>query len=127
MSLREYYQFISAKGKCAMWEKKAQGETMHRAPFGYRNVHIDGLSTIEPDPKTYPYLLEMLRLRSKGQSIRAIVITMHEMGLKMKNGKPICSSSVHRILETNKMATVKQAAKPVPEYKTPGNRASCKR
>jgi hypothetical protein len=64
IDLRTYFQTISAKGKHAMRQKAAEGETMHLAPIGFKNVRQDGRSVTVPDPKTYPLVLEALWLRT---------------------------------------------------------------
>ena len=98
MSLREYYQFISAKGKCAMWEKKAHGELMHLAPLGFKNVHVNGKSTMVTDPKTWPLVQIALKLRKEGNTIKEICHTMEKLGLRSQRGNIIGISEMHRIL-----------------------------
>lgn len=101
MSLRGYYQFISAKGKCAMWEKKAQGELMHLAPLGFKNVHENGKSTMTPDPKTWPLVQTALRLRKEGHAIKDICQTMEKLGLRSQRGNVVGISEMHRVLTRN--------------------------
>ena len=72
MDLKTYYQSISAMGKLAMAKKKAEGQTMHLAPLGYRNVRRYGRSVAEPDPETWQLVEEARALRHQGHSIREI-------------------------------------------------------
>jgi len=97
-SAKELRQFYSAMGKAAMWHKKANGETMHLAPLGYRNVKKDGRSTIEPDPDVYPLVQEAKKLRRKGWSIRKICKHMAKRGLRSKRGNVICPGAMQRAL-----------------------------
>src|ERR1035438_1689718 len=96
---KRYFQAISAIGKEAMKEKKAQGECMHLAPLGYRNVHIKGRSVIERDPKIWPLVEEAKSLSQHGLSIRAVCQIMAEKGLRSQRGKIIGPSSMLKILQ----------------------------
>ena len=93
-----YYQLISLLGKEEMWKRKAQGETMHLAPLGYRNVHVKGRSLIEPDPETWSLVQEAQALRRQGRSIREICRIMAEMGLHSRRGNLIGPSSMLLIM-----------------------------
>jgi hypothetical protein len=95
MDLRTYCKTISAKGKEVMRAKKAQGEVMHLAPIGYRNVHYNGKSLIERDPVTYPLVQDAKKMwRQQGHSIRFICNRMAKRGLRSKRGKRIGLSSM---------------------------------
>ena len=96
-SAKELRQFYSAMGKAAMWHKKANGETMHLAPLGYRNVKKDGRSMIEPDPDAYPLVQEAKELRRKGWSIRKICKEMEKRGLRSKRGNVIGPGAMQRL------------------------------
>lgn len=96
--LKSYYQTISAMGKLAMTKKKAEGETMSLAPLGYRNVRINGRSTIEPDPKTFEFVQKAYELRKKGLSIRTISHILEKDGLSSRRGKSITPMTVWRVL-----------------------------
>ena len=98
MDLKTYYQTISAMGKLAMAKKKAEGQTMHLAPLGYRNVRRDGRSVTEPDPKAWVLVEEATALRRQGHSIREICRLMAEKGLNSKRGKAIGPSSMFKLL-----------------------------
>ena len=101
MDSKRYFQAISAIGKEVMKEKKAQGECMHLAPIGYRNIHVKGQSIIERDLKTWPLVAEAKTLSAQGHSIRAVCQMMTEKGLRSKRGKVIGPSSMLKILNRN--------------------------
>lgn len=98
-----YYKLISAKGKKAIAEKKANGEVMHLAPLGWKNTRDrDGRSVIIKDPETYPLVAEAKRLRGEGKSIRVICLLMEEMGLWSTRGKVMGPSSMLKVLHDNR-------------------------
>jgi len=97
--IRTYYQTLSAMGKEAMREKEAAGETMHLARLGFRNVKdAYGRSTVEPDPETYPLVMEAKRMREEGYSIRKICKVMEEKGLRSKRGNVINAMGMWRAI-----------------------------
>ena len=93
-----YYQLISLLGKEEMWKRKAQGETMHLAPLGYRNVHVNGRSLIEPEPATWSLVQEARALRRQGRSIREICRIMATKGLRSRRGNSLGPSSMFRLI-----------------------------
>ena len=98
-TITDFYKAISAKGKLVMAEKRAQGEVMHLAPLGYRNVRDEqGRSIIKPDPKTYALAQEAKRLHKEGMSIRKICKVMEEKGLQSRRGKQIGPSSMLKLV-----------------------------
>ncbi len=94
-----YYQIISAMGKEAMWEKKANGETMHLAPLGWKNVKINGKSTIRIDEEKFLLVEEARQLRKQGKSIREICKIMEKKGLRSQRGKVISPMGLWKILK----------------------------
>ncbi|MDP2605925.1 MAG: hypothetical protein Q8S00_25565 [Deltaproteobacteria bacterium] len=98
MTDTSYYKSISAKGKLAIRQKKAEAESMHQAPLGYRNVRANGRSTMERDPKKYRLVQLAKRMREEGNSINAVCRAMKARGLRSKRGKLIGPSSMHLIL-----------------------------
>jgi hypothetical protein len=100
MDLRTYFQRMSAMGKFAMTEKRANGETMHWAPFGFKNVRVNDKSTIAPDPKTFPFAIMALQMRREGSTFREICEFMTRKGMVSKRGKPIQPNGLHKILKT---------------------------
>lgn len=95
----DFYKLTSAKGKLVMAEKREQGETMHLAPLGYRNVRREGRSMTEIDPETWPLVQEAKSLRAQGLSIRTICHLMAAKGLRSQRGNVIGPSSMLKILE----------------------------
>lgn len=100
MKKMNYYQIISAMGKEAIKRKKAEGQTMHLAPLGYKNVKINGISTVEIDDETYWLIQEARKLRKQGWSIRRLCRCMEAVGLRSQRGKIIQPSSMLKLLRT---------------------------
>jgi len=98
MKKMNYYQIISAMGKEAIKRKKAEGQTMHLAPLGYKNVKINGISTIEIDFDTFDLVQQARKLRKEGKTIREICRIMAEKGLRSRRGKIVGPSSMLLIL-----------------------------
>jgi len=96
-----YYQIISAMGKEAIKRKKAQGETMHLAPLGWKNVRINGKSTIRIDTDKFLLIQKAHHLRKRGKSIREICRIMNEQGLRSSRGGTIGPSSMFLLLNAN--------------------------
>lgn len=56
-----------------MMQKKAEGEWMHQAPFGYRNTRdAEGRAVLELDPSEARYILKAWELKENGVSVRKI-------------------------------------------------------
>lgn len=102
MKKMNYYQIISAMDKEAIKRKKAEGQTMHLAPLGYKNVKINGISTVEIDFDTFDLVQQARKLRKQGLSVREICRIMAGKGLRSQRGKVIGSSSMLKILRTNR-------------------------
>lgn len=98
MEKMNYYQIISAMGKEAIKRKKAEGQTMHLAPLGYKNVKINGISTVEIDFDTFDLVQQARKLRKEGKSIREICRTMAEKGMRSLRGQIIGPSSMFYLL-----------------------------
>ncbi|MGV3615262.1 MAG: hypothetical protein ACO1SV_08005 [Fimbriimonas sp.] len=63
---------------------------MHLAPLGWRNAREgEGRSVIEPDPEIYPLVMEAVRMREEGRSVREICWAMLAKGLRSKRGNRI--------------------------------------
>ncbi|MGV3615274.1 MAG: recombinase family protein [Fimbriimonas sp.] len=106
-----YYARISALGKEAMREKRARGETMHLAPLGWRNARDgEGRSVVEPDPAAYPLVMEAVRMREKGRSIREICRAMEAKGLRSKRGNRISPMAMWKALDVQKPAIAANAS-----------------
>lgn len=93
-----YYQIISAMGKEAIKRKKAQGETMHLAPLGWKNVRINGKSTMRVDTDKFLLVEKARQLRKQGKSVREVCRIMNSMGLRSNRGNLISASSMLFIL-----------------------------
>lgn len=87
-------------GKEAIKRKKAEGQTMHLAPLGYKNVKINGISTVEIDFDTFDLVQQARKLRKEGKSIRDICRIMADRGLRSKRGKTIGPSGMFWVLQT---------------------------
>jgi hypothetical protein len=99
MKKMNYYQIISAMGKEAIKRKKAEGQTMHLAPLGWKNVKINGISTVEIDCDTFDLIQQARKLRREGMSIRDICRTMAQLGLRSQRNKVIGPSSMYHLLK----------------------------
>lgn len=99
MKKMNYCQIISAMGKEAIKRKKAEGQTMHLAPLGYKNVKINGISTVEIDFDTFDLVQRARRLREAGYSLQAICNVMKKSGLRTKRRKFIGISSLSWLLK----------------------------
>ncbi len=95
----EYFQLISAMGKHAMWEKKANGEAMHQAPLGYKNTRQNGRSVIVSDPATFHLVEEARLLRSQGYTLKQTCLLMEKKGLRSRRGNVIKPGAMDRLLK----------------------------
>lgn len=108
MKPMSYYQVISAMGKEAIKRKKAEGQMMHLAPLGYKNVKINGISTFEIDDEKFWLIEEARKLRKQGWSIRRICRCMEAVGLRSQRGKVIGPSSMLFLLEHRKVTNLSE-------------------
>lgn len=99
MKKMNYYQIISAMGKEAIKRKKAEGQTMHLAPLGFKNVKINGISTVEIDFDTFDLVQQARKLRKEGWPIKKICSEMAKRGLRSSRDKIIGQSSMWHIVE----------------------------
>jgi len=100
ITLKQFYQAISEMGRLEIAKRRAEGETMHLAPFGFKNVRVNDRSTITPDPETFPLAMMALQMRRGGSTLREICEFMAKRGLRSKRGKPIQTNGMHKILKT---------------------------
>ncbi len=100
ISLTEYYQMISQMGKLEIAKRRAQGQTMNLAPFGFKNVRVNDRSTITPDPETFPLALMTVQMRKDGSTLREICEFMAKQGLRSKRGKVIQPIGMDKVLKT---------------------------
>ncbi|MCR4307916.1 MAG: hypothetical protein NUV80_05110 [Candidatus Berkelbacteria bacterium] len=99
MSSTDYYKSISARGKLAIRQRKAEGESMHQAPLGYRNVVIEGRTVLERHPRKYRLVQEAKRMWQEGASLRTVCRVMQAKGLRTKKGKIIRRSSMYLVVK----------------------------
>lgn len=98
-SASDFYGARELRKREAMAARKAAGEAMHLAPLGFRNARdAEGRSVIEPDPETYPLVMEALAMRGRGDSIRTICRVMRQKGLRSKRGNRIGPGAMHSAL-----------------------------
>lgn len=69
---RNYVNNLSEEVKKGMTQKLAEGGWNHIAPFGYRNIRVNGRAIVEPDPETMPILKQIFDLALQGESIKRI-------------------------------------------------------
>ncbi|MBV6459398.1 MAG: hypothetical protein HONBIEJF_02546 [Fimbriimonadaceae bacterium] len=95
-----HYQRLSARGKTAIRLKKVEGQSMHQAPLGYRNVRTDdGRVILKRHPKKFKLVQEARQMWQEGRSLRAICRAMRSKGLRSKRGKVIGTSSMYEIVK----------------------------
>jgi site-specific DNA recombinase len=71
------------------------------APYGYRNLRIDGRAIVEPDPQTANNVRRMFHLFAGGTfTLDSLVAQLHADGLTFKPYRPkFPRTSVHQILQ----------------------------
>ena len=75
------------------------GHACGSVPYGYRKT--DG-GSLEPDPDTAPVVRRIYRLRSEGESLRAIAEELNGAGVSTKRGGDWHASTVRYILQNPK-------------------------
>lgn len=120
MTIDEYYKNLSKQGRAAIRERKARGEVMHKAPYGFKNVRDkSGTSLIAPDATEFPLLIRAHELRTEGRSYRAIAKELWFHGMKSRSGRVVGPSGMRRILAQTFFAQFS-------EYDPPGYKSSRK-
>ncbi len=97
-------EVIGERTSTALQHKKKLGETTGVTPFGYR-AGVDG--KLETDLAELDIVEEILVLRTRGESLRAIVSTLHARGRVSRTGKPFAITQVRNIVvrhETRELA-----------------------
>ncbi len=87
---------IRARTTAALAAKKARGELVGKAPFGFR-VAADGVH-LEADADEQAVLAAVRQLSAAGLSLRGIVAALARRGLKSRAGKPLALTQVARIV-----------------------------
>ena len=103
-SIAEFYSAnLGQEIRKGMDQKAAQGGWPVRAPFGYRNVRLDGRgrggeAVIEPDAQA-PIVAWAFERYSTGElSLAVLAEALAEKGLRNQLGNPPGTSTVHRML-----------------------------
>ena len=88
---------IGERTRDALCHKRNQGERVGNIPFGSR-LADDG-QHLEPDPAEQTALVEILRLRNDGTTMRKIAATLNQRAYQTRRGTPWRLESVARILK----------------------------
>lgn len=81
-------------------QKIQDGEYPFKAPVGYKNVKINGKSTIELDPDTAPLVRQLfVQYATNNYPIKAAARDFCNAGVKSIHGTPFSVSSVQRVLD----------------------------
>lgn len=100
---KNYIDNLSEETRKGMLEKAEQGIWPTVAPIGYRNVAgPNGKRIIEVDPETAPAVVKLFEWYSTGMySLKQAGIRVRAEGMAYrKSGKPIGTSSVHKLLRS---------------------------
>lgn len=85
---------IAARTKAALSVKRARGEAVSHAPYGYRAV--DG--RLEPDAAEQGVIALVREARGRGLSVRAIAAELERAGVVSRKGRPLASSAVGELI-----------------------------
>ena len=91
---------ISERTKAALAHKRAKGEVVGHAPFGY--VVAKDRKTLIPNPQQQRTLRVISYLERKGLSQRAIVTVLNKRGLPSKSGGTWTRGSLRSVLRTKR-------------------------
>jgi site-specific DNA recombinase len=99
---KNYVDNLSEEVKKGMLEKANQGIYPSTAPYGYKNVAINGKRIIEVDTETAPFVKKMFELYATGSySLLKLRKKMLADGLVYKNGKNFTKRAVEVILKNS--------------------------
>lgn len=77
----------SERSRGGMEDAAREGRWVWKAPFGYRNIRVNGQGTIEPDPKNAHIVRYIFEQLAKGhQGLPAIRKRVSEMGANLSRG-----------------------------------------
>lgn len=76
---------IGRRTSAALGQKRREGRTTGRAPYGWR---ADSEGVLHPDPDEQPVLRAMLRARKRGDSYRAVAHLLNGRGHTNRHGRP---------------------------------------
>jgi site-specific DNA recombinase len=88
---------IGERTRDALRHKSGNGERVGNIGFGYR-LAADGLH-LEPDPVEQAALKAARKLRSSGQSLRAVAAALNQSGHRTRRGTPWRLESVVRVIK----------------------------
>ncbi len=96
---RFYTNNLSEEVKKGQKEKISQGGYPCMPPLGYKTIGEKGHKICVPDETKAPLIAKAFELYSAGQySINALCRTMHEAGLRNRNGAMVSKTQMHRYL-----------------------------
>ena len=98
---KNYIDNLSEEARKGMLEKAEQGIWPSAAPLGYRNIDgANGKRIIEPDPDLAPQVVKLFEWYvAGGMALRDLAKKARAEGFSYrKSGKPIPTSTVHKIL-----------------------------
>ena len=97
---KNYVDNLSEEVRKGLDEKAEQGIWPLKAPFGYRDVRVNGKHHVEPDPEVVPIIRRMFEWYATGDySVSAVRELAVAAGLKTRGGNPVVRSEVERILK----------------------------
>jgi hypothetical protein len=99
MELANYYKTISEMGRLEIARRRANGETIGQAPFGFRKVQVNGKSTIAPDIQTFPLLMLGCQMRQDRTTLREICSYLAKRGLRSKRGNLLKPNTMDKVLK----------------------------
>ena len=85
---------IAARTKAALSVKRARGEAVSHAPYGYRAV--DG--RLEPDAAEQGVIARVREARGRGLSVRAVAAELERAGVVSRKGRPLAPSAVGELI-----------------------------
>lgn len=88
---------IRARTKAALAVKKARGEHVGKAPYGYAYNHAS--KALEPNAAEQALVTRASELRSAGLTYQAVVDTLTTEGYRSRKGTPLFPMSVHLMLQ----------------------------
>ena len=95
-------EMIKSRIKATMAHKRAKGEKLGGSvPYGYDVILRDGKKILAENLEEQEVISRIIKLRAEGMSLRAIVESLNESGVRAKGGTQFYPNSIKRILEYN--------------------------
>lgn len=95
---------IRARISAALAAKKAKGEHVGGAPYGWRVRRVDGRTATVPDPSEQATISTLRALQAEGLTYRQIIPRATAMGLLSRAGTPLTVCALSRILSRETQA-----------------------